>query len=181
MEIVVDGFNVIGSRGGLYGDVGGKRDAFVAELARYAHLKRHAVTVVFDGFAPGLATAPGGGSGVVRYPAGVRVLFAEHERADDVIVRLARRLREGGTIVTSDREVQDACRAAGCVVLGAQTFDRRLSDALAGDGPSARGFGRDPDKDRDGDDESTARNDKRGNPHKLPKAARKTRRRLGRL
>lgn len=177
MEIVIDGFNVIGSRGGLYGDVGGKRDAFVTELARYARLKGHTVTVVFDGFAPGLAT----GSGTIRYPAGVRVLFAEHERADDVIVRLARRLREGGTIVTSDREVQNACRGAGCVVVGARVFDQRMADALAGEGLSARGCACDPDTARDDGDESHDRTAKRGNPHKLPKAARKTRRRLGRL
>lgn len=181
VEVVIDGFNVIGSRGGLYGDVAAKRDAFVAELARYARLKGHTITVVFDGFPPDLATAAGGGSGAARYLAGVRVLFAEHERADDVIIRLARRLREGGTIVTSDREVRDACRMAGCVVLGAQVFDRRLADALAGDGLLARDLGSEPDKDRDGDDDSSDRTAKRGNPRKLPKSERKTRRRLGRL
>jgi predicted RNA-binding protein with PIN domain len=181
VEIVIDGFNVIGSRGGLYGDVAAKRDAFVAELARYARLKGHTITAVFDGFPPALATAAGGGSGAARYPAGVRVLFAEHERADDVIIRLARRVREGGTIVTSDREVRDACRSAGCVVLGAQAFDRRLEDALAGDGHWSRDLGSEPDKDRGGADDSSQRTPKRGNPRRLSKTDRKTRKRLGRL
>ncbi len=181
MELVIDGYNVIGSRGGLSGDVAAKREAFVAELGRYARAKGHAVTVAFDGFPPGPAARTGGASGVTRSPAGVRVIFAEHERADDVIIRLADRLREQGTIVSSDREVRDACRSRGCVVLGAQVFDQRLADALAGAAPSAGGPGCQPDKDRDGDDASDARTLKRGNPRRLSKAERKTRKRLDRL
>jgi predicted RNA-binding protein with PIN domain len=179
VDIVIDGYNVIGSRGGLYGDVSAKRDAFIAELARYARLRGHAITVVFDGFPPGVATTAGGASGVIRSPAGLRVLFAEHERADDVVIRLAELLREQGTIVSSDREVRTACEAHRCVVLGAQTFDARLREALASGG----GAGVAPEsdeKDRDGDDgaRGTA---KRGNPRRLSKAARKTQKRLGRL
>jgi predicted RNA-binding protein with PIN domain len=181
MDIVIDGYNVIGSRGGLYGDVAARRDGFIAELARYARLKGHVVTVIFDGFPPELAVAAGGASGVARWPAGVRVVFAEHERADDVIIRLAQRLRERGTIVSSDREVRDACRASGCVVLGAQVFDERLGDALRNDGALRRAPEIDADKDGDADDTAAGRGDKRGNPRRLPKAERKTRRRLNRL
>jgi predicted RNA-binding protein with PIN domain len=181
VEIVIDGYNVLGSRGGLYGDVAAKRDAFVSELGRYARARGHAITVVFDGFPPGLATAVGGASGVARYPAGVRVLFAEHERADDVIIRLAQRLREKGTIVSSDREVRDACRPCGCVVLGARIFDERLGGALSNDGVSRRGPEIEADKDRGTDDGAAGRSDKRGNPRRLPKAERKARRRLDRL
>lgn len=183
VELVIDGYNVIGSRGGLYGDVAAKREAFVAELGRYARLKGHAVTVVFDGFPPGLATTASGvaGAGAARYPAGVRVRFAEHERADDVIIRLAQRLREGGTIVSSDREVRDACRAYGCVVLGAQAFDQRLVDALAGNEGLSGDSGAEPDKDRDADSGLDGRRVKRGNPRRLSKVERKTRKRLDQL
>ncbi|MFZ5861316.1 MAG: NYN domain-containing protein [Nitrospirota bacterium] len=181
VEIVIDGYNVIGSRGGLYGDVAAKRDAFIAELARYARLKGHAVTVVFDGFPPGVATAAGRASGIAASPAGLRVLFAEHERADDVIIRLAQRLREQGTIVSSDREVRDACRSSGGVVLGAQVFDQRLADALAGEGNVSGGLRAVPDKDRDGDDGPHDPHDKRGNPRRLSKSDRKTKKRLDRL
>jgi predicted RNA-binding protein with PIN domain len=181
VELVIDGYNVIGSRGGLYGDVAAKRAAFVAELGRYARIKGHAVTAVFDGFPPGLAAVAGGASGVARDPAGVRVLFAEHERADDVIIRLAQRLRERGTIVSSDREVRDAARSWGCVVLGAQVFDQRLGAALTHDGTFERGPGYEADKDRDPGDGRAGRSDKRGNPRRLSKAERKTRRRLDRL
>jgi predicted RNA-binding protein with PIN domain len=181
VELVIDGYNVIGSRGGLHGDVAAKRDAFVSELGRYARLKGHAVTVVFDGFPPGPATGAGGASGVMRYPTGVRVVFAEHERADDVIIRLARRLREQGTIVSSDREVRDACRSFGSVVLGAHVFDQRLTDALSGGEIESSVAGPQPDKSNDADAAADRRPSKRGNPRRLSKAERKTRRRLDRL
>jgi predicted RNA-binding protein with PIN domain len=181
VDIVIDGYNVIGSRGGLYGDVAAKRDAFIAELARYARLKGHAITVVFDGFPPGIATKAGGASGIAAYPAGLRVLFAEHERADDVVIRLAQRLRERATVVSSDREVRDASRSSGCVVLGAQVFDERLAEALNNEGALRRVPEIDADKDGDADDTTAGRGEKRGNPRRLPKAARKTRRRLDRL
>jgi predicted RNA-binding protein with PIN domain len=181
VELVIDGYNVIGSRGGLHGDVAAKRGDFVAQLGRYGRIKGHAITVVFDGFPPGLATAAGGPSGAVRDAVGVRVLFSEHERADDVIIRMARGLRERGTIVSSDREVRDAARTCGCVVLGAQVFDERLGAALTHDGMSGRSPGHEADKDRDAGEGATGRSDKRGNPRRLSKAERKTRRRLDRL
>jgi hypothetical protein len=111
----------------------------------------------------------------------VRVTFAEHERADDVIIRLAQRLREKATIVSSDREVRDACQSCGCVVLGAQTFDQRLTDALVSGEVLSGAWGSQPDKDGDVDDTSDGRTTKRGNPRRLSKAERKTRKRLDRL
>lgn len=180
MEIIIDGYNVIGSRGGLYGDVAAKRDAFIAELARYAGIRGHAITVVFDGFPPGVATAAGGASGVPRNPAGVRVRFSEHERADDVVIRLATQLREQATIVSSDREVRTACEAQRAVVLGAQAFDARLRDALTGEGglDHAQEVA---DKDRDGDEDARGGRSKRGNPRRSSKAQRKSQQRLGKL
>ena len=181
MELVIDGYNVIGSRGGLRGDVAAKRDAYVSELVRYARLKGHGITVVFDGFPPGLTASPGRRSTAVQHSSGVRVVYSEHERADDVVVRLAQRLREGGTIVSSDREVRDACRSHGCIVLGARVFDERLADVLTEAGGPPRDVGAEPDKDRDNRDETGSRSSKRGNPRRLSKAERKTRRRLERL
>jgi hypothetical protein len=109
------------------------------------------------------------------------VLFAEDERADDVIIRLAQRLREKATIVSSDREVRDACRACGCVVLGAQVFDERLGAALNNTVMLTHRPDFEADKDRDTDDGAVGRREKRGNPRRLPKAERKTRKRLDRL
>jgi hypothetical protein len=160
--------------------VAGKRDAFIAELARYARIRGHAVTVVFDGFPPDVAIGAGTASGRSRYPAGVRVRFSEHERADDVVIRLAATLREQATIVSSDREVRAACESHRSVVLGSQAFDTRLRDALM----NAGGLDADPevvDKDRDLDEDVRRGNVKRGNPRRASKAQRTSQKRLGKL
>lgn len=171
MDIVIDGYNVIGSRGGLWGDVAARREAFIAELSRYARARGHAVTVVFDGADAGLADRS-------LPTAGVRVLFSKGERADDVVIRLSAGLGARGTIVSSDREVRDKCRSHGGVVLGVKEFERRLVEALeSGAGPVAGGF-----DDKDGEGETVRPSGgKRGNPFRLSKAERRKRKRLERL
>jgi predicted RNA-binding protein with PIN domain len=171
VDIVIDGYNVIGSRGGLWGDVAARREAFVAELSRYARARGHAVTVVFDGADSGLADRS-------LPTAGVRVLFSKGERADDVVIRLSARLGARGTIVSSDREVRDKCRSHGGVVLGVKEFERRLIEALEGGAAaSVDGIG-----DKDGEEEaSRPPGEKRGNPFRLSKAERRKRKRLERL
>lgn len=170
MDIVIDGYNVIGSRGGLWGDIAARREAFIAELSRYARARGHDVTVVFDGADAGLADRS-------LPTAGVRVLFSKGERADDVVIRLSARLGARGTIVSSDREVRDKCRSHGGVVLGVKEFERRLIEALEGGTTVVDGF---DDKDVE---EKTARSsgEKRGNPFRLSKAERRKRKRLERL
>jgi hypothetical protein len=49
------------------------------------------------------------------------------EKADDVLVRLARQLGAGSAVVTSDRAVRDAADRAGCAVIGAEQFLEALS------------------------------------------------------
>ena len=170
MDIVIDGYNVIGSRGGLWGDVAARREAFVSELSRYARARGHAVTVVFDGTDAGLADRS-------LPTAGVRVLFSTGERADDVVIRLSAGLGARGTIVSSDREVRDKCRSHGGVVLGVKEFERRLAEALEGGAVAAGGF-----DDKDGEGEAVRPSDgKRGNPFRLSKAERRKRKRLERL
>lgn len=174
VDIVIDGYNMIGSRGGLWGDVAAKREAFVAELARYARVKGHAVTVVFDGVADG--------EGTRSLPvAGLRVVFSRGERADDVVIRLSARLGGRGTIVSSDREVREKCRSHGGVVLGVKDFDRRLDEALGG--VNRLDAGTQESGEKDGDDAEPPRvgGEKRGNPFRLSKAERRTRKRLERL
>lgn len=169
MDIVIDGYNVMGSRGGLGGDVAAKRDAFIAELARYARAKAHAVTAVFDG--------PDTGPDARALPVGgVRVLFSQGERADDVVIRLSAVLGARGTIVSSDREVRDKCRSHGGVVLTVTEFEQRLRQAV-GDGPPLLAAA---DKDEP-NEERPPSGAKRGNPFRLSKAERKKRKRLERL
>lgn len=174
MDIVIDGYNMIGSRGGLWGDVAAKREAFVAELARYARVKGHPVTVVFDGVVDEVGTPS-------LSVAGVRVLFSRGERADDVVIRLSAQLGGRGTIVSSDREVREKCRSHGGVVLGVKDFERRLDEALGGVNRPDAGIQEGDVKDGEHAEPPRVGGEKRGNPFRLSKAARRTRKRLERL
>jgi predicted RNA-binding protein with PIN domain len=174
VDIVIDGYNMIGSRGGLWGDVAAKREAFVAELARYARAKGHTVTVVFDGAADGI--------GKPALPvAGVRVLFSRGERADDVVIRLSAQLGGRGTIVSSDREVREKCRSHGGVVLGVKDFERRLDEALGVVNRPGAQLQEGDKKDGKNAEPPRTGGEKRGNPFRLSKAERRTRKRLERL
>lgn len=164
MRWLIDGYNVIRRdpdlRGAEAQGLERARAALLRVVVAAARRSGDRFTVVFDG-APGHAsTAPGGRIDVVfsRPP----------ESADDVLVTLARRLREGAIVVTSDRAVQDATRRAGATAVASETFVAALAepdteveddDASAGDRGSAR----------------------RGNPRRLSKDERAVRRALRRL
>ena len=84
------------------------------------------------------------------------------EKADDVLVRLARQLGAGSAVVTSDRAVRDAAGRAGCAVISADQFLEALS---AEPEPPA----------------ATSPAPKSGNPRRLSKDARAAERALRRL
>lgn len=164
MRWLLDGYNVIRRDPDLRAAEAESLERARATLLRVvveaARRSGDRFTVVFDG-APGYASrAPGGQIDVVfsRPP----------ESADDVLVTLARRLRDGAIVVTSDRRVQDAARRAGATALASETFVAAL------DAPEAE----EEDDDERGDERASA---KRGNPRRLSKDERAVRRALRRL
>jgi len=162
---LIDGYNVIRrdadlraaeARGLHAGRAGLLR--LVASAAR--RLTDH-FTVVFDG-APGMGPA--------ESPGHVEVIFSRPpEKADDVLIRLARQSGDGDAVVSDDRTVADAARRARCAAISAADFIAALSGG-AGEN----------DKDEDDDDDTDAE-PKRGNPRKLSKEARAAERALRRL
>lgn len=186
MRWLVDGYNVIRRDPGLRAreqeSLEAGRRALLQLLASQARAPRDDFTVVFDG-----ARMTGGGPSAGR----VQVLFSRPPRtADDELMRLARQLGAGGIVVTSDRKIQDAARRAGCPVVTAEQFLRGLSAES-----EPRGASSEPRTDRaDPGDPATMKGeleepettdarprDKRGNPHRLSKAARGAARAIRRL
>ena len=49
IQIVIDGYNVIGGERGLRGDLEGKRKQLIQQLQQYRERKGYPITVVFDG------------------------------------------------------------------------------------------------------------------------------------
>ena len=112
MEIIIDGYNVIGSDTGLTGNLEHKRNSLVQQLASYRKNKGHGVTVVFDGWRSGSIDE------VQQKRDGICIVYSRlGEKADSVIVRLARKQGAGCVVVTSDREVRSAVERFGAVAL----------------------------------------------------------------
>jgi predicted RNA-binding protein with PIN domain len=118
---LVDGMNVIGSRpDGWWRDRRGAMKRLIGELESFAESSGDEVAVVFDG-RPFELDDDGGRVEVGFAPGGRNAAdhaIADMVRADDDPAAL--------TVVTSDRELEDAVRAAGAEVLGSGAFRRRL-------------------------------------------------------
>ena len=164
MRWLIDGYNVIRRDPDLRAveaqGLQAGRAALLRLVAEVAGRSTDVFTVVFDGaLIPGAAAPPGR----------LQVIFSRPpQRADDVLIRMARQHGNGAVVVTSDRAVQDASRRAGCAVLGATEFLAGLTNDDAAD--------------QDGEDAEPDRvAPKRGNPRRSSKRARAAGRALKRL
>ena len=163
MEIIIDGYNVIGSDTGLTGNLEHKRNSLVQQLASYHKNKGHSVTVVFDGWRSGSIDE------VEQKRDGICIVYSRlGEKADSVIIRRAQKQGTGCVVITSDREVRNAVERFGAVALYAGEFRDMLRNL-------ARSFDdEEPDYPQRGAP-------KRGNPRRLSKKERKRREKLNKL
>jgi predicted RNA-binding protein with PIN domain len=174
MRWLVDGYNVIRQDPDLKAreaeSLEAGRRALVHLIARARRALQDEFTVIFDGARVGGATPTAGR---------IRVVFSRPPlTADDELTRLARQLRSGAAVVSSDRKIQDAARRAGCAVLTAEQFLDALDFPEGSPEPDLARV--DPGLIKDEPDDETDRG-KRGNPRRLSKKARRARRALGRL
>jgi predicted RNA-binding protein with PIN domain len=167
MRWLVDGYNVIRRAPELKSreqeSLEAGRQALCALLVEVARVSGDSFTVVFDGAQAG--GRAGGGSGV-------SVIFSSaRESADSVLERMA---REGGAVVSNDREVRRAAERAGATVVTTDQFLARLDQArrLPPEAPADL---------VNGDEAEPSRGPRKGNPRRLSKKDRATQRALGRL
>lgn len=167
MRWLVDGYNVIRRAPELTSrereSLEAGRQALCMLLVEVARRSDDTFTVVFDGVQAG--GRAGGGSGVT-------VIFSSaRESADHVLSRMA---REGGAVVSNDREVRRAAKRAGAIVVTTDQFLSRL-DKVGVARPEASA------DEKDGDGDEAPSGPRKGNPRRLSKKDRATRRALGRL
>src|SRR5438445_746438 len=157
IHLIIDGYNLLGVRGGLRGDVEARREQLIRALAGYRQRKGHPVTVVFDGWRAGHPVEH------VEWREGIGVVYS----------RLGEKYGSDCAVVSSDREVSNFARAHGCQILTSGEFETRLQ--LSGARPFARK--------QEADEEEPVRRDpkKKGNPKKLPKSLRQKARQLKRF
>jgi len=167
LEIIIDGYNLIGSERGLRGDLESLRRQLIQKLQEYRRRRGYPVTVVFDGWRSGWINE------VEESADGVTVIYSRQgEKADDVIKRLARQKRSGCLVVSSDREVRQAVERAGAVAIYAGEFSAKLKNL---------------DRELQAEEEwhnhleAPRRKDKKGNPRRLSKKERRRQERLRKL
>jgi predicted RNA-binding protein with PIN domain len=131
-SVLVDGYNLIGSLSTLDPHrLECLRSALLDRLDRYARVRGHRVTVVFDGADHPVAR-------VARRPRShvVEAWSAAGETADDWIVEEARVLRGACVVVTNDRGLTLRCLRLGAVVATCAEFDA----AVTASGQGRKGF-----------------------------------------
>ncbi|MGB9499650.1 MAG: NYN domain-containing protein [Dissulfuribacterales bacterium] len=170
VHIIIDGYNFIRQSAALaqldQTDLQLGRDALIDQLAAYKRIKRHQITVVFDG---------SGEFGDKGQEKGIKIKFSRQgETADSVIKRMAAREKTKALVVSSDREVADYSASKGAAVIGSGEFEEKMEMAAFMD---MKGV-----SETSGSDEGWVPTTKKKGPSKrLPKKKRMNRKRLKKL
>lgn len=163
MDLIIDGYNLIGADDGLRGALEPKRNWLTQKLVAYQRRKAFNIVLVFDGWRSGQAQET-----KEKHEAVTVVYSRIGEKADAVVMRLAREKGSGCVVVTSDREIRKAVERFGAVAIYSSEFNQILRglDDAAGE---------------DEADEVDEQRSQRGNPNRIGKAERKRQERLKKL
>ena len=128
IHIIIDGYNLIRQSYRLARldeqDLQLGREALINILAEYKRLKRHRVTVVFDGARAPLFLMENG------YSKGVEIKFSHNgESADTLIKKMVAKEREKALVVSSDREIVEYVVSHGAAAISSQDFEEKLDMA----------------------------------------------------
>jgi predicted RNA-binding protein with PIN domain len=131
LHIIVDGYNFIRRSRQLNEldrqDILLGREALQDLLFAYKKVKRHRITVVFDG----RNILSGAGKDQQPKTKGIQIIFSQKGRtADDVIKRMAEQEREQALIVSSDNDLIDFCASQGATVIRSEAFEDTIYQAL---------------------------------------------------
>lgn len=132
VNIVIDGYNVIRQSDRLIDleaiSLEEGRKGLIKMLAAYRKSKGHSITVVFDGW-----ESDNIGSSGERLQ-GIEVIYSGRgEKADDLIKKMADKLRDKIVVVTSDRDIATHVMKKGAVVIPSHEFEMKLALAEVGD------------------------------------------------
>lgn len=120
--ILIDGYNLIGI---LHKGLEIQRQRLVERLAEYRKIKRHDITVVFDGWKSGSSEESH------SMTEGIKVIYSRlGEKADAVIKRIISSEKKQWIVITSDREIAGHAWANGSVVVSSEEFSDILGKPL---------------------------------------------------
>ena len=122
IHIIIDGYNLIRQSNTLSTidrqDIQLGREALLETLIAYQKIKRHMITVVFDG-----TNAPAFSQRKNR-------VSRSGELADAVIKRMVSREKEKALVVSSDLEIVNFASAKGAATIGSSEFEEKMSQSL---------------------------------------------------
>jgi uncharacterized protein len=129
IHIIIDGYNLIRQSNSLSDldrqDIQLGREALLDTLAAYQRIKRHMITVVFDG-----TNAPPFTQHENRVK-GIKVKFSRSgELADSLIKRMASREREKALVVSSDLDIVNFAAARGAATISSSDFEEKITMAV---------------------------------------------------
>jgi predicted RNA-binding protein with PIN domain len=170
LHLIIDGYNLIRQSPELLAqeahDLRWGREALLEKLAAYRRVKKHPITVVFDGWETGEFMGNRD-----RFQ-GMLVIYSRRgEKADEVIKRLAEQERERSLIISSDREIIHHAERVGAAVMSAEEFSFRLQYACNGENSP------EPEE----EDVSWPGTKKKGPAHRAPKKLRRQNRRVKKI
>ena len=126
IHIIIDGYNLIRQSDSLYTfdsrDIQLGRKSLLDTLAAYKRIKRHKITVVFDG-----ANAPSFSQRKDQIK-GIEIKFSRSgESADTVIKRMVAREREKALVVSSDLDVVNFATSKGAATISSHAFEEKIA------------------------------------------------------
>jgi hypothetical protein len=129
IHIIIDGYNLIRQSKSLSAldqqDLQLGREGLLDMLSAYKRIKRHTVTVVFDGI-----NAPPFSQHKDQIK-GIKVIFSHNgESADTVIKRMAAKLREKALVVSSDLDVIHFAASKGSATIDSPGFEEKMAMAV---------------------------------------------------
>ncbi|MHB8482896.1 MAG: NYN domain-containing protein [Nitrospiria bacterium] len=167
IQLIIDGYNFIGFHKGLSKNLEAQRNQLVSLLASYRQIKNFPICVVFDGWKEGELHQH------FEMRNGIEVIYSRlGEKADQVIIRFIKRLKEQCVVVSSDHEIRNCAHQYGATALTIQEFNSKLGRA------DSR-----PDEEtaKEEEDKPHRFGKKSGNPKKLPKRERTKQNKLKKL
>ena len=129
MRIIIDGYNLIrlsDLRQYERTSLEEGRKALIRLLAEYGKGRRHAVTVVFDGWRDGSFHEER------ERQQGVEIIYSRRgEKADEVIKRIIEKAGEEIAVVSSDREIATYAAHRGKSAIASETFAELLASRVS--------------------------------------------------
>jgi len=172
LHVIIDGYNLIRQSGEL-GELDRQapefgRSELIGRLAEYRRIKRHKITLVFDGSLRYCFPD------AERSEKGIAIRFSRHgQTADDLIMKMVRSEGERAVVVSSDREIADFAVSKGASVVGSGEFEMKLLMAGA-ESPGSPA-------DEDAESRRIGNTKKKGPARRLPKSARRNRKKVRKL